>query len=124
MKSVLTVLRPIRFLLTICIAALVFFQTLPSFTAYAAPMRNEPNSSANQAAKEYEQAGRQALERSAPGPSMQESQEVTSGGGLNEVQGRAGIEEMKNPANAGGVPSVEKSIKNALETAQDKVGAK
>lgn len=121
MKSVLTALRPLRSLFAICICALLFFTAMPSFAGIAAPMKNEPNPSANKAAKEYEQAGREALERSGPGPTLKESQEMTREGGLNEVQGKAGLEEMKRPSNAGGVPTVEKDIKNVLEKAQEKI---
>lgn len=115
MKSVL---HPFRFLAMLCFCLLMLVSYVaPSF---AVPMSNEPNSSANKAAKEYEQAGRDSLEVGHPGPTLKEAQEKTSGGGLNEVQGTAGMEEMNRPSNSGGVPTVEKRIKNALEGVQDK----
>lgn len=119
MKSVLKMLRPLRFLFAVCISMLlVVSYVAPSF---AAPMKNEPNASANKAAKEYEQVSREPLEAGHPGPNLEESQEKTQGAGLNEVQGTAGAEEMKRPSNSGGAPTVEKQIKNALEKAQDKI---
>ncbi|MBD2021131.1 hypothetical protein H6F43_13175 [Leptolyngbya sp. FACHB-36] len=127
MKSVLAALRPLRFLLSVCICAfLLFSYALPTFDAAAVPLKdepakNEPNPSANKAVKEYEQVARDALHTpGGPGPNLEETQARTQEGGLNEVQGRAGLEEMKRPSNSGGVPTVEKSIKNALEKVQDK----
>ncbi len=119
MKSVLTVLRPLRYFLTICLCAVLLFSYVTP--AFAAPMRNEPNSTANKAAKEFEQESRDAIATDHP-PSMAETQKKTRGGGLNEVQGKAGLDELKRPSNSGGVPTVEKDIKEALEKAQDKIG--
>jgi hypothetical protein len=108
-----SVLRPLRFLVACCFSVLLLLSSVaPSL---AAPMKNEPNPSANAAAKEYEQAGRDSLEMGHPGPTLKEAQEKTSGGGLNEVQGTAGLDEMKRPSNSGGLPTVEKQIKKALE---------
>lgn len=119
MKSVLNILRPMRFLLAVCISALLILSyAVPTL---AAPMRNEPNPEANQAAKKYEDVSRKALETDHPGPTMKESEELTNKGGINEVQGTAGAEDMKRPSNSGGVPTVEKDIKNVLEKVQDKV---
>lgn len=119
MKSVLTALRPLRHLLTVCFCAILLFSYVAP--AFAAPMKNEPNPTANQAAKEYEQESRDAIATDGP-PSMKETQKKTRGGGLNEVQGKAGLDEMKRPSNSGGTPSVEKDIKNVLEKVQDKIG--
>lgn len=118
MKFNLKQLRPLRALFTLCLTVLMVL----SFVAptLAAPMRNEPNPAANAAAKKYEQAAREALE-GGPGPSMKESQKLTNNGGLNEVQGTAAVEDMKRPSNSGGVPTVEKEIKNALEKVQNKI---
>lgn len=116
------ILRPFRFLFAVCISALLLFSSvLPTFSANAAPMRNEPNANANAAAKKYEQVSRGPLEAGHPGPTLKESQEKTQAGGLNEVQGTAAVENMKRPSNSGGAPTVEEKIKDALETAQDKV---
>lgn len=116
------ILRSLRFLVAVCISALLLFSSvLPTFSANAAPMKNEPNANANAAAKKYEQVSREPLEAGHPGPNLKESQEKTKGGGINEVQGTAAAENMKRPSNSGGVPTVEKDIKNALEKAQDVV---
>lgn len=119
MKSVLTAFRPLRVLFSLCICALMILSTV--LPATAAPMRNEPNPSANSAAKKYEQVSREPLESGHPGPSLQEAQEKTNNGGLNEVQGRAAIEDMKRPSNAKGSPAVESKIQDALEKVQDKI---
>lgn len=115
------ILRPLRFFFAVCISVLLFSSILPTFSASAAPMKNEPNANANAAAKKYEQVSREPLEAGHPGPSLKESQEKTQGGGVNEVQGKTAIENMKRPSNSGGAPTVEEKIKDALETAQDKV---
>ena len=105
--------------LALCVCALLLLSSAAPL--FAAPMRNEPNPEANVAAKKYEEASREPLEAGHPGPTMKEAQEKTKRGGLNEVQGTAAAEDMKNPANAGGVPTVEKAIKNALEGVQEKI---
>ncbi|HEY9909308.1 MAG TPA: hypothetical protein V6D18_17095 [Thermosynechococcaceae cyanobacterium] len=113
------VLRPLRFLLTFCFCALLWVAyTAPSF---AVPATGEPNPSANRAAKAYERVSREPLEAGKPGPNLKEAQAKTSDGGLNEVQGKAGLEEMNRPSNSGGSPTVEKRIEKALEGAQGKV---
>ena len=113
------VLSPFRFLIACCLCVLMLVSYVaPSF---AVPMSNEPNPSANKAAKEYEQAARDSLETNGSGPSLKEAQEKTSGGGLNEVQGKAGMNEMNRPSNSGGIPTVEKQIKKALEKAESVV---
>ena len=119
MKDALTVFRPLRYLLALCVCAVLLFSAVTP--AFAAPMKNEPNAAANQAAKEYEQESRDAIATDHP-PTMSETQSKTRGGGLNEVQGKAGLKEMKRPSNAAGMPSVEKDVKNVLEKVQDKIG--
>lgn len=113
------VLRPLRYLATICLCAVLLFSYVTP--AFAAPIKNEPNAAANQAAKEYEQESRDAIATDHP-PTLNETQKKTRDGGLNEVQGKAGIKEMKRPSNAEGAPSVEKGIKGVLEKVQDKMG--
>ncbi|MBW4579680.1 MAG: hypothetical protein KME42_08935 [Tildeniella nuda ZEHNDER 1965/U140] len=119
MKDVLAVLRPLRYLVTICLCAVLLFSYVTP--AFAAPIKNEPNAVANQAAKEYEQESRDAIATDHP-PNLNETQKKTRGGGLNEVQGKAGLKEMKRPSNSEGTPSVERGIKGALEKVQDKMG--
>ncbi|PSB23598.1 hypothetical protein [Stenomitos frigidus] len=119
MKDVLTALRPLRYFLTLCLCAVLLFSYVTP--VFAAPIKNEPNAAANQAAKEYEQESRNAIATDHP-PNLSETQAKTRGGGLNEVQGKAGLKEMKRPSNSGSIPSVEKDIKNVLEKVQDKVG--
>ena len=119
MKDALTVLRPFRYVLTLCLCAVLLFSYVTP--AFAASMKNEPNASANKAAKEFEQESRDAIATDHP-PTLSETQKKTRNGGINEVQGTAGLKEMKRPSNAEGSPSVEKDIKNVLEKVQDKIG--
>ena len=119
MKDVLTALRPLRYLVMLCLCAVMLFSSVAP--AFAVPARNEPNPEANQAAKEYEQESRAAIATAHP-PNLEETQAKTKGGGINEVQGKAGLDEMKRPANASGTPSVEKDVKNIIEKVQEKFG--
>ncbi|XHX79339.1 MAG: hypothetical protein RBJ76_05250 [Stenomitos frigidus ULC029] len=119
MKDVLAVLRPLRYLVTLCLCAVLLFSSVAP--AFAASAKNEPNPSANKAAKEYEQESRNAIATDHP-PNLSETQAKTKGGGINEVQGKAGLNEMNRPSNSGGIPSVEKDVKNVLEKVQDKLG--
>ncbi|MBW4692672.1 MAG: hypothetical protein KME27_13005 [Lyngbya sp. HA4199-MV5] len=119
MRDVLTILRPLRYLVTLCLCAVLLFSYVTP--AFAAPMKNEPNAAANKAAKEFEHESRDAIATDHP-PGLSETQKKTRDGGLNEVQGKAGLDEMKRPSNAAGTPSVEKDVKNVLEKVQDKLG--
>lgn len=119
MKAVLTVLRPLRYLVTLCLCAVLLFSY--AAPAFAVPATGEPNAAANKAAKAYEQESRDAIATDHP-PTMSETQQKTKGGGLNEVQGKAGLNEMKRPSNSAGTPSVEKGVKNVLEKVQEKFG--
>lgn len=119
MKDVLTVLRPLRYLVTLCLCVVLLFSYVAP--AFAVPAKNEPNAAANKAAKAYEQESRDAIATDHP-PSMSETQEKTKDGGINEVQGKAGLNEMKRPSNSAGAPTVEKDVKNVLEKVQDKLG--
>ena len=49
MKDVLTALRPLRYLVMLCLCAVMLFSSVAP--AFAVPARNEPNPEANQAAK-------------------------------------------------------------------------
>ncbi len=119
MKDVLTALRPLRHLVTLCLCAVMLFASVAP--AFAVPARNEPNAAANKAAKQYEQESRDAIATDHP-PNMKETQAKTKGGGLNEVQGKAGLNEMKRPSNTSQTPSVEKDVKNIIEKVQEKFG--
>jgi hypothetical protein len=120
MKSFLSALRPLRFLVAVCVCALlVFSYVAPGYAAgYGAnaPRRGEAESA--QAMKKMEDKGREILE--AGEPTSLERVQSESNRGLNEVQGAAGAEDMKRPSNSQG-STVEQRIQNALEKAQDKV---
>lgn len=119
MKDALTSLRPLRYFLTLCLCAVLLFSY--ATPAFATPIKGEPNAAANRAAKEYEQESRNTIATDHP-PTLSETQKKSSGGALNEVQGKAGLNEMKRPSNAEGAPTVEKDVKTILEKVQDKFG--
>ncbi|WP_058998497.1 hypothetical protein [Leptolyngbya sp. NIES-2104] len=122
MKSLLSALR---YVLTICLCAVLLFASVaPSALAQAVvkdkPMANEPSSSTTKAAKEYEGAARETIDKGGL-QSLEEVRDRTKGGGLNEVQGTAGFDEMKRPSNTGAT-SIEEQIEKGLQNADKAPG--
>lgn len=109
MKSMLT---KVRALLTVCVCALLVFLTvIPS--AIATPMKGE----ATEPAKTYEKTAVDAINDGGP-KSLDRIQERQAGG-LNEIQGTAGIEDQKRPSNSGS-DTIESKLKRGLEKAEGK----
>ncbi|MBD1821441.1 hypothetical protein H6F51_02785 [Cyanobacteria bacterium FACHB-DQ100] len=122
MKSLLSGLR---YVLTICLCAVLLFSSfVPSASAQAVvkdkPMANEPSASTTKAAKEYEGAARETIDKGGL-QSLEEVRDRTKGGGLNEVQGTAGFYNMKRPSNTS-ADSIEEKIEQGLEKATGKAG--
>lgn len=120
MKSLLSGLR---YVLTICLCAVLLFASVaPSASAQAVvkdkPMANEPSSSTSKAAKEWEGAAKETIDKGGL-QSLEEVRDRTKGGGLNEVQGTAGFNEMKRPSNTS-ADSIEEKIERGLEKATGK----
>lgn len=115
MKSILSA---VRFFLTICLCAVMLFSfAMPAFAKTTKPDEAE---SIN-LAKKMEQRGRDILEAGKV-PGLEEEIQKTNEGGLNVVQGKSGIQDMKRPSNTSkDVTSVEEQIEKTLEKAQDKV---
>ncbi|ALF53941.1 hypothetical protein ACX27_15500 [Nostoc piscinale CENA21] len=110
MTSVLSLLRPVRFLIVAFTCALVLFSN--AFPALAIESyKSEPTEATTQlleTQKKTDEVG-----RSAP-PGLNKVQEE-SNKGLNEVQGDADIDKMKRPENSQDATSVRDEVENLLE---------
>lgn len=114
MKSLLS---GVRFILTVCLCAIVMFASIvPSASAQAVvkdkPMTNE----ASKVAKEYERTAKETIDKGGL-QSLEEVRDRTKGGGLNEVQGTTGFEDMKRPSNTS-MKSIEQQIEEGLDKAE------
>ncbi|AFY50831.1 hypothetical protein Nos7524_5106 [Nostoc sp. PCC 7524] len=107
---VLSILRPVKFLIAAFTCALLFLSsTVPAFAIES--YQSEPTEATTQLLETQRKTDEVA--RSAP-PSLREVQKK-SNEGLNEVQGAADIEKMKRPENSQSSTSVEEEVKNFLE---------
>lgn len=113
MKLITMVLKPFRFLLVIFTCALLIF----SYTSPAFAGSDRSTTQEGRAAKVFTKKAQDTLQ-DAP-QSLSEVQKRTGEGGLNEVQGTAGIENMKRPSNSSATTPQE-YIERALDKAQNK----
>ncbi len=108
--SVLSILRPVRFLVVAFTCALMLFSS-----AYPAFAINSYQSKPTEGETQLLDIQRQTDEAARKPPiGLEETQEKTQGG-LNEVQGTADIDKQKRPENSQSATSVEESIKNVLD---------
>lgn len=109
----LSTLRPIRFLLAVCVCALlVFSHTLPAFSAPVNPTAS--GTAPEQGEAQLRSIEREAQEAVLDNPYSREETQAKANEGLNEIQGTADVGQMKRPENAQ-ANSVESKIKNVLE---------
>ncbi|NJR49288.1 MAG: hypothetical protein HC780_06695 [Leptolyngbyaceae cyanobacterium CSU_1_3] len=114
MKSILSA---VRFLVTACLCAVLLFSSVIT-PAFAAPNPNQPvKGEATEPAKTYERTAKDVIDKAGL-RSLEEVTERAQNGAINEVQGTAGIEDMKRPSNSSG-DTIEKKIKRGLEKAAD-----
>ncbi len=114
-RSNLSALRPMRFLVAVCISALVVFsQAFPAFSAPVNPTGspNAPAEGESQLLDIEKEAQKAVLEK----PYSLEQTQAKANAGLNELQGTADADKMKRPENAQ-ASSVEDKLKNVLEKA-------
>jgi len=109
----LSALRPVRFLVAVCVCALLVFSN--AFPAYSDPV----NPTASRTAPEKGEEQLRSIEREAQEavietPYSREKTQAKANEGLNEIQGTADIEKMKRPENTQAT-SVEEKSKNFLE---------
>jgi flagellar motility protein MotE (MotC chaperone) len=108
--SVLSVLRPVRFLVVAFTCALLLFSN--AFPAFAIDSyQSEPTEGTTQLLEIQRKTDEAAKE---PPQGLKKVQEE-SNKGLNEVQGAADIDKQKRPENSQGATSAEDNVKNLLE---------
>ncbi|MBN4002068.1 hypothetical protein [Nostoc sp. LPT] len=108
--SVLSIFRPVRFLVVAFTCALVLFSN--AFPAFAIDSyQSNPTEGTTQLLDIQRKTDEAATE---PPEGLKKTQKETSQG-LNEVQGAADIDKQKNPENSQGAKSVEENIKNVLD---------
>ncbi len=105
----LPTLRPLRFLLAVCVSALLFFSS--AFPAYAAS--SSPTKGEDQMLKIEEKS----LKAIGDDPYTMNDQVDETNPGLNAVQGTADQDKMISPedAKASGTTSFTEQVKNAVE---------
>lgn len=110
----LSFLRPVRFLVAVCVCALLVFSH--AFPAYSDPV-NPTSSRVTPEKGEAQLRGieREAQEATQEKPYSREETQAKANKGLNELQGTADIDQMERPENAE-ASSVEEKSKNFLDT--------
>jgi len=100
----------------------MFSLAMPTQMASALPTKNQPiKGEASDTAKKYERTAKDAIDQGGP-QGIKAIEKRAQGGGLNEIQGTAGIEDMNRPSNSQGMGSVEETLKRSLEKAEGKAG--
>jgi hypothetical protein len=109
--SVLSMVRPVRFLVVAFTCALLLLTN--AFPAMAiGTTKSEPT----EATEQLNQIQRKTDELSTQEPpGLDVYQENTSGEGLNEIQGTADMDKMKRPENSQDATTVEDEVKGLLE---------
>ena len=111
----LSALRPMRFLVAVCISALVIFSnTFPALSAPVNPKASPSNPSQGQ--EELLNIEKEAQKAVIEDPYSRKETQTKANEGLNEIQGTADASKMKRPENAQ-ADSVEDKLKNVLEKA-------
>ncbi len=110
----MSALRPVRFLLAVCVSALLLFSN--AFPASADPV----NPTSNQSSPQQGEANLQSIEKEAQkavlkDPYSQKETQTKANQGLNEIQGAADADQMNRPENSQDAISVEDKSKNFLE---------
>lgn len=114
MKSLLSGLR---FFLAVCLCAVMLFASVVPSAAAQANVKDKPMvNEAGKVAKEYEATAKETIDKGGL-QSLEEVRDRSAGGGLNEVQGTTGFDEMKRPSNTSA-----KSIEQQIEEGLDKPG--
>ncbi len=109
--SVLSLVRPVRFLVVAFTCALLLLTN--AFPAFAI---ESYQSHPTEATDQLNQIQRKTDELAkSPPPGIKEYQENTSEGGLNEIQGKADINKMSRPENSQDATTVEDEVKNILD---------
>ncbi|MBN3887413.1 MAG: hypothetical protein V7K64_04480 [Nostoc sp.] len=108
--SVLSMLRPVRFLVVAFTCALVLLSN--AFPAFAI---DSYQSNPTEGTTQLLDIQRKTDEAAKEPPQGLEKVQKESNKGLNEVQGAADIDKQKRPENSEGATSVEENVKNLLD---------
>ncbi|MEH2085697.1 hypothetical protein [Nostoc sp.] len=108
--SVLSIFRPVRFLVVAFTCALVLFSN--AFPAFAI---DSYQSNPTEGTTQLLDIQRKTDEAAKEPPAGLKKVQKESNKGLNEVQGAADIDKQKSPENSQGATSVEEKAKNLLE---------
>ncbi|MCF2150474.1 hypothetical protein IQ276_029435 [Desmonostoc muscorum LEGE 12446] len=108
--SVLSVLRPVRFLVVAFTCALLLLSN--AFPAFAI---DSYQSKSTEGETQLLDIQRKTDEAARKPPAGLEEVQRKSNEGLNEVQGAADFDKQKSPENSQSATSVEESIKNVLD---------
>ncbi|MEH2210581.1 hypothetical protein [Nostoc sp.] len=108
--SVLSIFRPVRFLVVAFTCALVLFSN--AFPAFAIDSYQSDSTEGTTQLLDIQRKTDEAAKE--PPQGLKEVQKE-SNKGLNEVQGAADIDKQKSPENSQGATSVEEKAKNLLE---------
>ncbi|MEH2233077.1 MAG: hypothetical protein V7K71_26170 [Nostoc sp.] len=108
--SVLSIFRPVRFLVVAFTCALVLFSN--AFPAFAI---DSYQSNSTEGTTQLLDIQRKTDEAAKEPPQGLKEVQKESNKGLNEVQGAADIDKQKSPENSQGATSVEEKAKNLLE---------
>lgn len=107
-------LQPVRFLVAICVCALLVLST--AFPAYSDPVNITGSKTVPQQGEEQLRGiEREAQEAVLKDPYSEKKTANKANEGLNEIQGSADINKMYRPENSQGARSVEDKSKNFLE---------
>lgn len=106
-----SILRPVHFLFVAFTCALLLFSN-----AFPAAAIQSYQSNPTEGTDQLLQTQRETDEVAKSAPlGLKETQQRTSGGGLNEVQGTADAEKMNRPENSQEAVSVEEEVSNFLK---------
>ncbi len=110
-------LRPVRFLVAVCVCAFLVFSY--AFPAYSQPANISPQPTSNPSSPQQGESNLLNIEREAQEAVLQdpysgEKTQAKANEGLNELQGAADIDKMKRPENSA-ASSVEDKSKDFLE---------
>ncbi|MHC5761246.1 hypothetical protein [Nostoc sp.] len=108
--SVLSMLRPVRFLVVAFTCALVLLSN--AFPAFAI---DSYQSNPTEGTTQLLDIQRKTDEAAKEPPQGLKKVQKESNKGLNEVQGAADIDKQKRPENSEGATSVEENVKNLLD---------
>ena len=110
----LSALRPVRFLVAVCVCAvLVFSYAFPAYSDTPQPTSNSTSPKAGET--QLLDIERQAQETVLDKPYSRKDTQDKTNTGLNEIQGTADLDKMNRPENSQDASSVEDKSQKFLE---------